>query len=411
MAKVQRTIQPGQRIRVLIVDDSVVIRQLVTHALEGDPALEIVGVAANGGIALSKIAQLNPDAVTLDIEMPEVDGLETLRRIRRDHAHIRVVMFSTLTERGAAATLEALALGADDYVTKASNEGSLDRSLNRLREELIPKIKQFFNIQKLPTAEFREAKPAAPAVATHNQMAPVIVPRKQALTPSPAQSAPPSIVVLGISTGGPAALARIMPQFPADFPVPFLIVQHMPPLFTKLLADRLNETCSLKVREAVDGGLVEPGVVWVAPGDFHMRVSSRGGKELRIKLDQGPPENSCRPAVDVLFASVAEICGGRTLAAVLTGMGRDGQRGAATLKAKGAYIIAQDEASSVVWGMPGSVVQEGLADVVLPLDDIPREITARLTGVHGFSRGGHPKLSTQSSPGLGGRMKEVPCPR
>ena len=381
-----------------------VIRQLVTHALESDPALEIVGVAANGNIALAKIAQLNPDAVTLDIEMPEVDGLETLRRIRRDHAHIRVIMFSTLTERGASATLEALALGADDYVTKASNEGSLDRSLGRLREELIPKIKQFF---KVP--ETREPKPAAHPPLLHKLAGP-LSPMVAGLAPATTAARMPGVVVLGISTGGPAALARIMPHFPADFPVPFLIVQHMPPLFTKLLADRLNETCPLTVREAVDGGVIEPGVVWVAPGDFHMRISARSssqaGKELRIKLDQGPAENSCRPAVDVLFASAAEIFGGRTLAAILTGMGRDGQRGAAVLKAKGASVIAQDEASSVVWGMPGSVVHEGLADVILPLDDIPSEIISRVTA-HSFNR--NSKLNTQSSAGLGGRMKEVPC--
>ena len=175
----------------------------------------------------------------------------------------------------------------------------------------------------------------------------------------------------------------------------------MPPLFTKLLAERLNETCELRVREAVEGGVLEPGMVWVAPGDYHMRIVNRG-KEHRIKLDQGPPENSCRPAVDVLFASAAEVFGSRTVGAVLTGMGRDGQRGSALLKAQGACIIAQDEASSVVWGMPGSVVQEGLADVILPLDDIPGEIMFRL----GISS----RASRPIQPATG-RMKEIPCLR
>ena len=399
MAKIQRTIQPGQRIRVLIVDDSVVIRQLVTHALEADPAIEIVGVAANGSIAMAKIVQLNPDAVTLDIEMPEVDGLETLRRIRRDHGHLRVIMFSTLTERGAAITLEALSLGADDYVAKVSNEGSLDRSLHRLREELIPKIKQFFNVPDLRVAKpapVPGARTAAPAQA-HHPMAPP--PR-----PIAACWEKPAVIVVGVSTGGPAALSRIMPQFPADFPVPFLIVQHMPPLFTKLLADRLNETCPLTVREAVEGAVLEPGKVWIAPGDYHMRIVPRG-REFRVKLDQGPTENSCRPAVDVLFVSAAEAFGGRTLAAVLTGMGRDGQRGCAVLKAKGASVIVQDQATSVVWGMPGSVAQDGLADAILPLDEIPKEIMARLGYPAGANCG--PRVS-QAAMGHG---KEVPCPR
>ena len=385
LAKRQRAIQPGHRIRVLIVDDSVVIRQLVTHALEADPAIEIVGVAANGSIAMAKIAQLNPDAVTLDIEMPEVDGLETLRRIRRDYGHLRVIMFSTLTERGAAATLDALALGADDYVAKVSNEGSLDRSMNRLREELIPKIKQFFNV-----AVVKDYKPAVP---------PVVALARPPV--SPAGDGIPAVVVVGISTGGPAALARIMRQFPADFPVPFLIVQHMPPLFTKLLADRLNETSSLAVREAVEGSILEPGGVWVAPGDYHMRIVEHG-REFRVRLDQGPPENSCRPAVDVLFASAAETFGGRTLAVVLTGMGRDGQRGCGLLKAKGASVIVQDEPTSVVWGMPGSVAQAGLADTILPLDEIPKEIMARVSGAKPIMR---------STPSPIGRMKEITCPR
>lgn len=398
VAKVQRVIEPGQRIRVLIVDDSVVIRQLVTHALEPDSALEVVGVAANGSIALAKIAQLNPDAVTLDIEMPEMNGLETLRRIRQEHTHLRVIMFSTLTDRGASATLEALALGADDYVAKASNEGSLDRSLARLREELIPKIKQFFAVQAASVPV-----PVPVRELPQTAAAPLAAPRLVTA---------PSIVTIGVSTGGPAALGRIIPQFPADFPVPILIVQHMPPLFTKLLADRLNDSTPLRVREAVDGALVTPGDIWIAPGDFHMTAILRG-TEIRLRLDQGPPENSCRPAVDVLFASLAAAFGARVVAAVLTGMGRDGQRGAAQLKARGSSVIAQDEASSVVWGMPGSVVQEGLADAVVPLDEIPREIIRRVTGQSAVRpRGAHLSARTSTgATGAGGRTKEATCPR
>ena len=355
-AVAKRALQPGERIRVLVVDDSVVIRRLVTHALEQDPALEVVGAAANGAIALQRIPQLNPDVLTLDIEMPEMDGLEMLRRVRREHPQLRVIMFSTLTERGAAITLQALTLGADDYVAKASNEGSLDRSLVRLREELIPKIQQFFHLPARPQATL--APPTA-AAARGAFTAPAA---------KPAPAATPKVVALGVSTGGPAALGAILPAFPADFPLPVLVVQHMPPLFTRLLAERLDAACPLAVAEARHGEPLTPGRVLIAPGDFHMKVERANG--VRVCLDQSPPQNSCRPAVDVLFASIGEVYGAAAVAAVLTGMGQDGLRGAQILKAHGASVLAQDEASSVVWGMPGAVAGAGLADRLLPLGDI-----------------------------------------
>jgi two-component system chemotaxis response regulator CheB len=353
----RRSLQPGERIRVLVVDDSVVIRRLVTHALEEDSAIEVVGAAANGVIALQRIPQFNPDVLTLDVEMPEMDGLETLRHIRRDFPHLRVIMFSTLTDRGASVTLEALSLGADDYVTKASNEGSLDRSMARLREELLPKIKQFFH---LPVKSVPVAQKPCPAIPC--RAAPGLIARPR-----------PGIVAIGISTGGPSALGAILPNLPADFPLPILLVQHMPPLFTRLLAERLNSICKLPVAEATQGVAVEPGTILIAPGDFHMKVVS-GLKGTRIFLDQAPPQNSCRPAVDALFSSVASIYGGAVVAAVLTGMGQDGLHGVQILKAQGATVLAQDEASSVVWGMPGAIVNAGLADHVLPLDKIVPEI-------------------------------------
>jgi two-component system chemotaxis response regulator CheB len=352
----RRLLQPGERIRVLVVDDSVVIRRLVTHALEQEPSLEVVGAAANGAIALERIPQLNPDVVTLDIEMPEMDGLETVRHIRREHPGLRVIMFSTLTERGAAVTLEALTLGADDYVTKAANEGSLDRSMARLREELIPKIKQFFCLPG-------QSKAAARTAAAHSS----------ASVPCRGMKARPRVVAIGVSTGGPAALGAILPQLPPEFPLPVLVVQHMPPLFTRLLAERLHATCRLPVAEASQGDAVESGKILIAPGDFHFRVAS-DGVGARVCLDQSPQQNSCRPAVDALFASIGQVYRGAAIAVVLTGMGRDGLRGSEILKAQGATILAQDEASSVVWGMPGAVVKGGLADRVLPLDQVVPEI-------------------------------------
>ncbi|MGB0083375.1 MAG: chemotaxis response regulator protein-glutamate methylesterase [Terracidiphilus sp.] len=362
----KRLLQPGERIRVLVVDDSVVIRRLVTNALEHDPDIEVVGVAANGFIALQRIPQYNPDVLTLDIEMPEMDGLATLRRLRRDYPQLRVIMFSTLTERGAAVTLEALTLGASDYVTKASNEGSLDRSMARLREELIPKIKQFFLLPgRSPTA----ARPE-PAQA---QLAPLgrSRPFPQSMTVRP------KVVAIGVSTGGPTALGVILPQIPAEFPLPILIVQHMPPLFTRFLADRLCSSCRLSVKEASQGDPVTAGRILIAPGDFHLKVAGNGSR-THVYLDQSPPQNSCRPAVDALFSSVGEAYGGAVIAVILTGMGQDGLRGAEILKARGASILAQDEASSVVWGMPGAIVNAGLADCVLPLDHVVPEILRRV---------------------------------
>ena len=362
----RRLLQPGERIRVMVVDDSVVIRRLVTQALELDPTIDVVGTASNGAIGLQRMPKLKPDIITLDIEMPDMNGLEMLRRVRREYPRVRVIMFSTLTERGAAITLEALTLGADEYVAKVSDEASLDRSLARLRDEMIPKIKQFF---VFPAASVSAPRPPAslPASAVR-AAAPAVQPMKLR----------PKVLVIGVSTGGPTALGEMLPSLPASFPLPILLVQHMPPLFTRLLAERLNASCPLKVEEAQHGQPVEVGKILIAPGDFHMKVASNAGT-VRICLDQSPQQNSCRPAVDPLFASAAELYGGAVLAVVLTGMGQDGLRGVEALKARGSRILVQDEASSVIWGMPGAVANAGLADRVLPLDEIVPEILS-ITG-------------------------------
>jgi len=295
--------------------------------------------------------------------MPDMDGLEMLRRVRREFPKVRVIMFSTLTERGAAKTLEALTLGADDYVAKVSNEGSLDLSMARLREEMIPKIKQFFLLpSKVWVAPPAAMAPSSPTSSVGSGM-PVLKSMK----------VKPRVVVIGVSTGGPTALGLILPTLPAGFPLPILVVQHMPPLFTRLLAERLNSTCHLPVQEATQGLAVEAGKIVIAPGDFHMKVVSKAGGAF-ISLDQSPRQNSCRPAVDVLFSSTGEVFGGAVLAVILTGMGQDGLRGSEILRAQGASVLAQDEASSVVWGMPGAVVNAGLADRVVPLDQVVPEI-------------------------------------
>lgn len=364
----RRMLRRGERIRVMVVDDSAVIRRMITRALEQDPSIEVVGSASNGAIGLQLIPELNPDVVTLDIEMPEMDGLDMLRRIRRDHPLIRVIMLSTLTQNGAAVTLEALTLGADDYSTKATNEGSLTSSMARMQEELIPKVKQFFRFLEVGTFSGGAVSVPPPAKPLANEGAQANL-RK---------TSRPRALVIGASTGGPVALSAVLPQLQADFPLPVLVVQHMPPLFTRLFAERLNSICALSVEEARDGSLVERGKVLIAPGDYHMTLASSEGR-VRVCLDQSAPQNYCRPAVDALFVSSADVYGGDVLAVILTGMGKDGLYGTQMLQARGANILAQDEASSVVWGMPGVVVKAGLADRVLPLAEVGAEIL-RMSG-------------------------------
>jgi two-component system, chemotaxis family, protein-glutamate methylesterase/glutaminase len=342
---------------VLIVDDSVVVRKILSDTLSADPAIEVAGTASDGHIALAKIPICSPDLVTLDVEMPVMDGLQALAEIRKLYPKLPVIMFSTLTERGAEATLDALALGASDYATKPSQTGSSAAAIERIREELIPKIKALCHCAEPQRAVIPAARPK--------------------MRPRPIVRGRIEIVAIGTSTGGPNALAEVIPTIPKNFPVPIVTVQHMPPIFTRLLAQRLSSHSQIAVEEGRAGERLEAAQAWIAPGNFHMTVTRHGTAAL-LGMNQDPPEHSCRPAVDVLFRSVAANYGPNALAVVMTGMGSDGVLGAQQIREAGGEVIIQDEASSVVWGMPGLTYAAGQADGVYPLAQLGPEIVRRV---------------------------------
>jgi two-component system, chemotaxis family, protein-glutamate methylesterase/glutaminase len=342
--------QRPRKVRVLHIDDSAVMRSLLRMVLEPQPSIEIAATASSGQEGLATFARIHPDLVLLDIEMPGMNGLEVLSAMRRTDRRVPIIMCSTLTSRGARITIEALARGATDYVAKPGAQHGVREAVATLSRELLPKIFALF------PPESPRAAPLPPA------------PSRSAVPPSSAM--PPKVVVIGVSTGGPAALELVLPKIPATFPLPILIVQHMPRLFTGLLAERLNSLCPLRVREAAPETRAEPGVVDIARGDWHLELL----RDLRLGLNQNPAENFCRPSVDVLFRSAAQACQGRVLGVILTGMGSDGLQGSRAIRDTGGIILAQDGPTSVVWGMPGAVANAGLASKILPLDAIPAEI-------------------------------------
>jgi two-component system, chemotaxis family, protein-glutamate methylesterase/glutaminase len=363
-------------IRVLICDDSHTIRSILTATLASDPGIRIAGSAANGQACLDALASGElPDVVLLDVEMPVMDGLTALKEIRRRHSRLPVVMFSSLTERGAKATVDALVAGANDYIAKPAGLAP-DEVAARIRSEVIGRIR---GVVSRPTS----ATGGMPGRAVASGPAPA-VPR-----PRPAGGRQPILgVVIGVSTGGPSALAEVLPAFLPAADVPVLIVQHMPATFTGRLAERLSAVCGRSIQEATEACPLTAGTVLLAPGGRHMEV---GGSVAtpRVRLTDAPPENSCRPSADVLFRSAARLWGAGTLAVVLTGMGRDGLAGSRVVVDAGGSVLAQDEFSSVVWGMPGEVVRAGLADAVLPLSQVGVEIALRL-GRTGRGRQGSP---------------------
>jgi two-component system chemotaxis response regulator CheB len=351
-----------RKIRVLVVDDSVVIRRLLSDILTQDPQVEVVGTASNGRIALQKLTQLCPDIITLDIEMPDLDGLATLSELRKIYPKLPVIMFSTMTSRGAISTLDALGRGATDYVTKPANVGSVSAGMESVKDQLLPKIKALCPfIQPPGVVPSKLINSGMPGVRTA------------------ASKRPFDVLVIGSSTGGPQALSTVLKELPATIPVPIAIVQHMPPVFTRHLADRLNQESALTVKEAEGGETLEPGQVLIAPGDRHLELQ-REGLAVKAVLSQAPPDNSCRPAVDVLFRTAAAAYQSGCLAAVLTGMGQDGLRGGEEVVRAGGMLIAQDRASSVVWGMPRAVAEAGLTSYVLPLSSVAREVL-RITDI------------------------------
>ncbi|MDC7121623.1 chemotaxis-specific protein-glutamate methyltransferase CheB [Cellulomonas fimi] len=374
-------------IRVLVVDDSVVVRRIVSDVLRQDRRIEVVGIAANGRLALTKVEQLQPDLVTMDVEMPEMNGIETVAALRARGDRMPIIMFSTLTERGATATLDALAAGATDYVTKPTGTASVHEALARVAHDLIPRI-----LALVPRNEDVVDVPAPSAHAAH--AAPVVehvVPPRHAAEPV-ARPMPPAhpvqLVVVASSTGGPDALTRVLRGLTVPPPVPVLVVQHMPPVFTRQLAARLDRVGPATVVEAGDDEPLLPGHVYIAPGDRHLGVDTRTGM-LRTALDDSPPINFCRPAADVLFRSAVRAVRGELLAVVLTGMGVDGRQGCVEVVGAGGTVLVQDQPSSVVWGMPGAVATAGLAHRVLPVDQIPAAVedvlthaTAEPTGAH-----------------------------
>lgn len=350
-------------IQVFLVDDTAVIRRVLTQILEEESDIAIAGTASNGIEALQRIPRVSPDLIVLDVEMPGMGGLEMLRELRASGSTLPVLLFSSVTERGAMVTIEALLLGANDYVTKPSMLGSAAAARDHIRANLVPRIRHLVG-RKAPVR-------VLPAVAVPR------VSTSATRVPLPMLPTPVDAVVIGVSTGGPNALSELIPALAATLPVPVFVVQHMPVIFTRALAQRLDKLAPLAVHECVGESLVSPGDVWLAQGGLHMEVVREGGT-VRVRPAFGEPENFCRPAADVLFRSAAAVYGHRLLGVVMTGMGQDGLEGARSICAAGGQVIVQDELSSVVWGMPGSVHEAGLANAVLPLDALAGEIMSRV---------------------------------
>jgi two-component system chemotaxis response regulator CheB len=354
--------------RVMLVDDSAVIRGFFRRAMEEEPAIQVVESVGNGKSAVEALARAKPDVIVLDIEMPVMDGLTALPKLLEIDPDVKIVMASTLTLANADISLKALSMGATDYIAKPTTTTEL-HSTGTFKHDLIEKVVELGRAKRnLPPGELpvRDTKVRRTAFKPEPVASGPITLRKPAILPA-------TFVAIGSSTGGPQALLTVIAGLGADFSLPVLITQHMPATFTGILADHLSKVACREVREARDGDAVRPGCIYVAPGDFHMTAEKDGGNTV-IRLNQDPPENFCRPAVDVMLRSLAEVVGNRLLTVMLTGMGHDGLLGGRAVVEAGGTLIAQDKATSVVWGMPGAVAADGLCSAVVPLDAIAKKI-------------------------------------
>ncbi|MBT8762501.1 chemotaxis response regulator protein-glutamate methylesterase [Desulfohalobiaceae bacterium Ax17] len=356
------------KLRVLVVDDTIFYRKIISDVLSQLSEVEVVGTAGNGRIALTRIESLKPDLITLDVEMPVLDGLGVLKEIKKRGLDIGVIMVSTLTKRGTEITMKALELGAFDFITKPDAE-TLEENFKALLLALRPRIRAFvrrYELRKALRRKKTDLKLKEKVVHVPGEVV-----RKVELERRVEKS---DIVAIGISTGGPNALTTMLPMLPGDLGVPVVVVQHMPPMFTKSLADNLDQKCALKVKEGEDGEPLVPNTVYIAPGGKQMKVAAgvAGTKVLRITDD--PPENNCKPAADYLFRSVARQFKSKATGVIMTGMGNDGTLGLKVMKSFGAVTIAQDEETSVVYGMPKMAIEAGVIDIIAPLDKIAQEI-------------------------------------
>lgn len=357
--------------KILVVDDSSLYQRLLSEVINKHENLEVAGVAENGRVAIEMMNRMNPDLVTLDILMPELDGIQTLIELRKSWPKVRTIMISSLTSEGSDAALDALALGASDYFVKPGSGAGISDMSNKISQDLLPKIEALCGLEKIQPSLSPVAVDAPGRTVIKKNQSPV----SNAL----------QIVAIGISTGGPDALAKLLSQLPADLNVPVVIVQHMPAAFTAKLAVRLDAVGALNVKEAQLGDRLEAGMVYIAPGNYHM-VLEKNGSAVVVNLNQDEQENSCRPAVDPLFRSIPAIYGSQCLGVIMTGMGQDGLSGSEALVAAGCPVIVQDKHTSIVWGMPKLVAMAGLADEQIPIDRMAAAIVSRIRGKGGLNK-------------------------
>lgn len=366
----------ARRIRVMLVDDAVVVRGLFARWVESEPDLDVVATLRTGREAVDQLGRVDPDVVVLDVDMPDLDGIAALPLLLEKKPDLVVIMASTLTRRNAEISLRALSLGAADYIPKPGSNREVSAS-TAFRRDLIEKIRQLGQrAKRLRSVAPARAPKSAPSIVP--QLEEIVAPPSITLRPMPTTS--PRVLLIGSSTGGPQALNLLVAEIGGIIQrAPVLITQHMPPTFTAVLAEHLARIGKCSVHEAMDGEEISAGSVYLAPGGRHMKVSRRDGTAV-ISLEDGPLVNFCKPAVDPMFASAAEVWGSKVLALVLTGMGADGLAGARKIIAAGGHVFAQDEATSVVWGMPGQVTNAGLCSAVLPLPEIAGKLTRLFTG-------------------------------